>query len=97
MICCANPFFQTKTARAPGCQIDYMIQTKFGTLYVCEIKFSKNAIDTAVIHQVQTKIDALKFPKGFSCRPVLIHVNGVTEEVIDRDYFAAIIDIEKMF
>jgi hypothetical protein len=28
-----------------------------------------------------------------SCRPVLIHVNGVNEEVIDSDYFAHIIDM----
>ena len=96
-VICENPFFQTKTVKTPGCQIDYMIQTKFGTLYICEIKFSKNPIDTSVIHEVQKKIDALKFPKGFSCRPVLIHVNGVTDEVIDNDYFAAIINMEKMF
>jgi uncharacterized protein len=28
-----------------------------------------------------------------SCRPVLIHVNGVSDEVIDSDYFAHIIDM----
>jgi len=87
-----NPFFQRKTMRAPGCQIDYMIQTKFNSLYVCEIKFSKNKIDSAVIAEVQTKINALTFPKGFSCRPILIHVNGVTDDVVDSDYFASIID-----
>ena len=36
-----NPFFQRKTLRTPGCQIDYLIQTRFRTLYVCEIKFKK--------------------------------------------------------
>lgn len=87
-----NPFYQRSTQRYPGCQIDYMIQTKFNTLYICEIKFSKNAIDVSVINEVQKKIDALVYPKGYSCRPVLIHVNGVTEDVVDSDYFAAIID-----
>lgn len=91
-IVCENPFFQRKTARTAGCQIDYMIQTKFGTLYICEIKSSKTAVDTTVIQEVQKKIDALKFPKGFSCRAVLIHVNGVTQDVIDSDYFSEIID-----
>lgn len=39
-----NPFFQNKTARQESCQIDYMIQTRFDTLYICEIKFSKHLI-----------------------------------------------------
>jgi uncharacterized protein len=95
-IVCENPFFQRKTARMAGCQIDYMIQTKFGTLYVCEIKFSKTPIDTSVIREVQKKIDDMNFPKGFSCRSVLIHVNGVTQDVIDCDYFSEIIDAGKI-
>lgn len=88
-----NPFYQHKTARSPGCQVDYMIQTKFGSLYVCEIKFSKNEINGSIIQEVQRKIDNLKRPKGYSCRPVLIHVNGVTDQVIEEDYFASIINV----
>lgn len=87
-----NPFYQHKTHRSPGCQIDYLIQTKFNTLYVCEIKFSKNVVDSSVISEVQKKLDALSYPKGYSCRSVLIHVNGVTESIIDSDYFASIIN-----
>lgn len=87
-----NPFYQRKTYRYPGCQIDYMIQTKFNTLYICEVKFSKNRIDPSVIAEVQKKIDSLKYPKGYSCRPVLVHVNGVSDDVVDSDYFSAIID-----
>lgn len=90
-----NPFFQRKTNSQPGCQIDYMIQTKFNSLYVCEIKFSKNPIGCDVIKQVQQKIDRLKRPKGFSCRPILIHVNGVTDELAEEGYFAAIIDFSQ--
>jgi len=87
-----NPFYQHKTQRHAGCQIDYMIQTKFNTLYICEIKFSKNRIDTSIIEEVQKKIEALAYPRCYSCRPVLIHVNGVTEETAESDYFAAVID-----
>ncbi|WP_238375380.1 AAA family ATPase [Rickettsia massiliae] len=87
-----NPFFQKKTTRYPGCQIDYLIQTKFGGLYICEIKFSKHPITYSIIDEVQKKLDRLYYPKGFSCRPVLIHVNGVHEDVIDSGFFAAIID-----
>lgn len=91
-IICENPYFQRKTSRFKGCQIDYMIQTRFNTLYVCEIKFSQNPIGASIIDELQEKINALKFPKRFSHRPVLVHVNGVTEEVINSNYFSAIID-----
>jgi len=91
-----NPFFQRATTKQSGCQIDYMIQTKFDTLYICEIKFSKNTIGMEVIKEMQQKIDRLKRPKGFSCRPVLIHVNGVTEDLVESDYFAAIVDFSQL-
>lgn len=90
-----NPFFQTKTTTQPGCQIDYLIQTKFGGLYVCEIKFSKNEIGSEIIQEVQQKIDRLKRPKGFSCRPVLIHVGHVSNNVIESEFFAEIIDFSE--
>lgn len=87
-----NPFFQRKSGRYSGCQIDYLIQTKFGGLYICEAKFSKHPIAPTIINEVQKKLDSLHYPKGFSCRPILIHVNGVQEEVIDSGFFAKIID-----
>jgi hypothetical protein len=45
---------------------------------------------------MDAKLKALKIPRGFSLRPVLIHVNGVTEDVIDADYFAAIVDLSQL-
>lgn len=91
-----NPFFQRKSVRVKDCQIDYMIQTRFASLYVCEIKFLKNIIDKSVINEVKNKINSLKYPKGYSCRPVLIHVNGVGEDVIESDYFYKIIDMSEL-
>lgn len=79
-------------ARAQGCQIDYMVQTKFANLYVCEIKFSASSIGAGVIDEVQEKLNKLHTPKKFSFRPVLIHANGVQQEVYDSNYFAKIID-----
>lgn len=74
-----------------------MIQTKHNTLYVCEIKFSRHEIHSDIIEEVKRKINALKYPKGFSIRPVLIHVNGVGEDVTDSDYFSSIIDAGDFF
>jgi len=41
---------------------------------------------------MQNKIDRLKYPRGYSCRPILIHVNGVTDDVKESSYFASIVD-----
>jgi len=91
-----NPFFQHKTVAQKGCQIDYLIQTRFSS-YVCEIKFSKDKITNKVIDEAKEKIKRLKRPKGMSCRPVLIHVNGVEDSVIEQDYFSEIIDFSRAF
>jgi hypothetical protein len=91
-----NPFFQRKTSKQQGCQIDYLIQTKYNTLFVCEIKFSRNAIRRSIIKSMQEKIARLALPKRFSCIPVLIHVNGLNHEVINSHYFANTIDFGQL-
>ncbi len=91
-----NPYFQRTTKYHLGCQIDYMIQTKFNTLYVCEIKFSQEKIGKKVIEEVKEKINRLHTPKKFSFRPVLIHVNGVMDSVVESDFFAKIIDFGEL-
>lgn len=91
-----NPFFQRKTARTPGCQIDYLIQTRFNTVYVCEIKFSRFEITSDVIQEVKEKLKKLKLPRHFSYRPVLIHVNGVREDVVDNGFFSKIINFSQL-
>ena len=87
-----NPFFQHATKRQPGCQIDYLIQTSFNTLFACEVKFSRQEIKSDIIQEMKRKLDNLIKPRGFSCFPVLIHVNGVHDSVVDSNYFTEIID-----
>ena len=91
-----NPFFQRKTKERSGCQIDYMIQTKFGTCYLCEIKFSNREITKNVIDEIKEKIQSLALPKNISIRPVLIHVNGVDESVTESNFFSSIIDFNTL-
>jgi AAA+ ATPase superfamily predicted ATPase len=93
----AGPFFQRATQRQKGCQIDLMIQTKHNALYVCEIKFSTSEIKSSVIEEMEKKIGSLSAPKGFSIRPVLIHVNGVSQAVSESDLFNDIVDFSKFF
>lgn len=92
----SNPFFQKKNKAQEGCQVDLMIQTKFNCIYICEIKFSKSVLMQATIEEVQNKINRLQLPKNFSYRPVLIHVNGVADSVVDSHYFSDIIDFGQL-
>lgn len=85
-------YYQRETKRMQGCQIDYLIQTRTNTLFVCEIKFSQQALKSAVIHEMKEKIKRLAKPRNFVCLPVLIHINGVTDELNDANYFFEIID-----
>lgn len=87
-----NPYFQKKTSTRKGCQIDYLIQTRFNTLFACEIKFSVNPLKSDILSEVKDKLSCIVLPKRFSCWPVLIHVNGVIDSVQDSGYFSGIID-----
>ena len=73
-----------------------MVQTRFNTLYICEVKFIKNPVDPQIIDEMEEKIKRLKVPKRFSIRPVLIHVNGVEDSVLDKEYFDKIIDFGQL-
>lgn len=92
-----NPYFQTPTARHKGCQVDYMIQTQFGNLYLCEIKFTRDVIRKDIILEIERKIRSLAIPRNFSIRPILIHTSWVHDEVLDSNYFAKIIDLADLF
>lgn len=91
-----NPYFQKGNKSVLGCQIDYMIQTRFNCLYICEIKFSRSPIQKQIIEEVQSKILRLVRPSNFSYRPILIHVNGVEDEVIASEFFASIINFGEL-
>ena len=43
-----------------------------------------------------SEIERLNMPKNFSYRPILIHVNGVKEVVIESGYFAKIINMSDL-
>jgi uncharacterized protein len=78
-----GPFFQRATKRLQGCQVDLLIQTRHRTLYLCEIKFSGEKIGMGAVHQLEEKRRRLQVPRGWSTRLALIHVNGVTQDVVE--------------
>lgn len=91
-----NPYFQRSTSVHSGVQIDYLIQTRHNVLFVCEIKFSRREISKSVIADMQEKIKKLTVPRGMAICPVLIHINGVEDSVIESGYFTDIIDFSSL-
>ncbi len=61
-------------------------------LYACEIKFSRQEIKASIVDEMKEKLSRLHLPRGFAVAPVLIHVNGVSEAVIEQGYFSHIIN-----
>jgi hypothetical protein len=89
-------YFQRQKVRYPGCQVDYMIKTRYNTLIACEIKFSRNEIKPEIIEAMQKKLNAIALPVGYSFWPVLIHINGVSEYLVESGYFAHIINFNEL-
>jgi hypothetical protein len=89
----SGPYRQTKTTNQQGCQIDYLVQTKTNSLFICEFKFKKREINSDIIAEMQDKISRLKTPKGFAKVAALYHLSGVAPTVAISPYFYRIVDI----
>lgn len=92
-----NPYFQRKSEGHEACQIDYLIQTRFGTYYLFEIKFSCDSIKPVIITAITKKIERLQLGRGAVCLPVLIHVNGVSDRIIEKNFFSALLTFRTFF
>jgi len=87
-----GPFLQTPTTRRRGCQVDYLIQTRQGPIFLCEIKFHRREVRSEVVADVEEKLRKLVKPRHTSIFPVLIHVCGVSPKVMDTGFFTRVID-----
>lgn len=90
-----GPYFQRKNTKQQACQIDLLIQTKFGNLYVCEIK-CKLQIDTSVLTEIRTKIKNLSYGKGFTIRPVLITCGEVADGILNSEELFRIVHFKDL-
>ncbi len=88
-----NPYIQQASKREKGCQIDYLIQTRSNTLFVCEIKMRRKELGSEVIDELKSKINTLAVPKGFGISPVLFHLGPISDALAANKYFFRIIDI----
>ena len=82
----SSSYRQMKTSSQEACQIDYLIQTKTNSLFICEFKFKKREINSEIISEMQEKISKLKAPRGFSKVAVLFHLSGVSDSVTLSPY-----------
>lgn len=88
-----NPYVQKATGRKKGCQIDYLIQMRSNTFFVCEIKMRRRELGLEMIDAMKVKIASLSFPKGFGISPILFHLGPVADALLSSRYFYRIIDI----
>jgi AAA+ ATPase superfamily predicted ATPase len=88
-----NPYVQKTSGRKKGCQIDYLIQTRSNTLFVCEVKMRRRELGLEVIEAMKAKIGSLRFPKGFGISPVLFHLGPLSDALLSSRYFYRMIDI----
>ncbi|MBM3197948.1 MAG: ATPase [Chlamydiae bacterium] len=91
-----GPFFQNPTKRQSGCQIDLLIQTRYGCLYPCEVKFYVEKINVTEVSSFQKALKNLSLARGMSVRPVLIHCNGVQDSVCELELFDYILDFSDL-
>lgn len=91
-ILCEGPFFQRTTQRTQGCQVDYMIQTKYNVLFICEIKYTKRPLSKDIIQEVEAKAAKVRAPKHYSKRIVLIHVHDEPEYIQGETYHWTVIN-----
>lgn len=91
-----GPYFQRRNLKHEGVQIDLLIQTKFNTLYLCELK-CKNKIDRSVEIEVSKKIKALKGLKNYSIRAVLVYCGEISSELENSSFFSNIVSFSELW
>lgn len=92
-----DPYFQRTTLQYKGCQIDYVIQTRMKTLFVCEIKFTNQLAVNQIIQTMKEKIAAFSVPRGFAVLPVLIYFGDEEEDLAMQEYFYKTIRFNEFF
>ena len=88
-----NPYFQKASGRKKGCQIDYLVQMRSNTLFVCEVKMRRRELGLEMIDAMKAKIASLVLPKGLGISLVLLHLGPISDALLSSRYFYRIIDI----
>ncbi len=92
-----NPYIQKAAGKRKGCQIDYLIQMRSNTIFVCEVKMRRRELGLEIIEEMKAKIASLSIPKGFGISPVLFHLGPISDALLSSRYFYRIIDIADFY
>ena len=90
-----GPIRKKGDKNSPGYQIDFLIQTRTKSIYVCEVKLSSSSIGSEVTIEIKDKIKKLNAPRGFAVIPVLITNAEVTKGLVESNYFGRIVTVNK--
>jgi hypothetical protein len=94
-----GPHFQQRlrSKKSKGVQIDLLIVRKGFIVTIVECKFSENPVGLKVMKEIETKIEALSLPRKYSVEKVLVTASGVTDDLLDLEYFNQIIDLDEFY
>lgn len=90
-----GPYFQNRTKRLPGVQIDLLILTNKKVIHQVEIK-SGPIVKKGIIDEVREKNKRLKMPKGFSVRNHLIYGGELSDSITEANFFDTLISFEEL-
>lgn len=90
-----GPYFQTKTKRRAGVQIDLLIQTR-SSYYVCEIKF-KRSMGSEITKEMQSKVAKLSLSTERNIKTVLFYAGHCTKELLQSDYWTHVFEVPQAF
>lgn len=90
-----GPFLGTKKANF---QIDLIYFMQQGDIAICEIKYSKELINTSIIAEMETKVGKIKelYPHS-TIHKVLITTIGVVKPLEISDYFDHVLTAKEIF
>ena len=80
----ASPYFGRGDSNF---QIDLIYKRVDNVIVLCEVKYHKGKIGTAVIPEIDKKCKLLKLPRGYTLEKALISVYGPDKSLIESEYF----------
>ncbi len=86
-----GPYFESRSSRNQGIQIDLVFNRADKVLSLCEIKYTKTSIGTQVIDETKQKEVLLEKKYARSIQKVLITKSPPTKDLLNTHYFYKII------
>ena len=89
-------YFNRRTNRKEGVQIDLLFVRHDPVVTLCEIKYHAGLIGKWVMTEVEKKVALLDEPKK-TIEKVLITTEGVTRDLADSHYFSRVVLLDEIF